>query len=36
VSVYYIVYGERDPTGAKGIAPKNAFIKAVVWDLPRE
>jgi Neuraminidase (sialidase) len=36
VTVYYIVYGERDPTGAKGIAPNNAFTKAVIWELPRD
>lgn len=31
VTVYYIVYGERDPEGVKGIAPNNAFTKAVIW-----
>jgi hypothetical protein len=33
VTVYYIVYGERDPEGIKGIAPKNAFTKAIIWSL---
>lgn len=35
VTVYYIVYGERDPEGLKGFAPKNAFTKAVIWSPPR-
>lgn len=35
VTVYYIVYGERDPEGLKGIAPKNAFTKAIIWSPPR-
>lgn len=34
VTLYYIVYGERDSEGLKGIAPDNAFTKAVIWDLP--
>ncbi|MBM3737197.1 MAG: exo-alpha-sialidase [Acidobacteria bacterium] len=34
VTVYYIVYGERDSEGLKGIAPKNAFTKAVLWSPP--
>lgn len=34
VTIYYIVYGERDPEGLKGIAPKNAFTKAIIWDAP--
>jgi len=34
VTVYYIVYGERDSEGLKGIAPKNAFTKAVLWRPP--
>ena len=33
VTVYYIAYGKRDPEGIKGIAPKNAFTKAVIWSL---
>ena len=35
VTVYYVVYGERDSFGDKGIAPKNAFTKVVIWDRPR-
>ena len=35
VTVYYIVYGERDSFGDKGIAPKNAFTKVVIWDPPQ-
>ncbi len=35
VTLYYIVYGERDPQGLKGFAPANAFIKGVIWDLPK-
>ncbi len=35
VTVYYVVYGERDSFGDKGIAPKNAFTKVVIWDPPR-
>ena len=31
-TIYYIVYGERDSEGTKGIAPKNAFCRVVVWD----
>lgn len=31
VTVYYIVYGERDSEGIKGIAPKNAFTRVVLW-----
>ena len=34
VTIYYIVYGERDPEGLKGIAPRNAFTKVVIWDPP--
>lgn len=34
VTVYYIVYGERDPEGTKGIAPRNAYTKALIWDPP--
>lgn len=34
VTIYYVVYGERDPEGLKGIAPDNAYTKAVIWDLP--
>jgi predicted neuraminidase len=33
-TIYYIVYGERDSEGLKGIAPKNAFTKLVVWTPP--
>ncbi len=32
-TIYYIVYGERDSEGTKGIAPKNAFCRVVVWSL---
>ncbi|MBM3804062.1 MAG: hypothetical protein FJW26_17320 [Acidimicrobiia bacterium] len=35
VSIYYIVYGERDSDGSKGIAPKNAYTRVVVWDPPQ-
>ena len=35
VTAYYIVYGERDTRGQKGIAPKNAYIKVVIWDRPK-
>ena len=35
VTVYYVVYGERDSFGDKGIAPKNAFTKVVIWNPPR-
>jgi hypothetical protein len=28
VTIYYIVYGERDSEGIKGIAPKNAFTRS--------
>jgi len=31
VTIYYIVYGERDAEGVKGIAPKNAFTRVVIW-----
>jgi Neuraminidase (sialidase) len=34
VTVYYIVYGERDSEGIKGVAPKNAFTKAIIWSRP--
>jgi Neuraminidase (sialidase) len=34
VTVYYVVYGERDSEGLKGIAPGNAFTKLVLWDDP--
>jgi len=33
-TIYYVVYGERDPEGIKGIAPGNAFTKLVLWDDP--
>ena len=33
-TVYYVVYGERDSEGIKGIAPGNAFTKLVLWDDP--
>ena len=35
VTIYYVVYGERDPEGVKGIAPNNAFTRAVIWSLPK-
>jgi hypothetical protein len=34
VTIYYVVYGERDSFGTKGIAPKNAFTRVVIWDPP--
>ncbi len=34
VTVYYVVHGERDPEGLKGIAPANASVRAVIWDTP--
>jgi hypothetical protein len=33
-TIYYIVYGERDSEGEKGIAPNNAFTKLVLWNPP--
>lgn len=33
-TIYYVVYGERDPEGLKGIAPGNAFTKVVLWQPP--
>ncbi len=35
VTAYYIVYGERDSWGDKGVAMKNSFTKAVIWSPPR-
>ncbi len=35
VTAYYIVYGERDSYGDKGVAMKNSFTKAVIWSPPR-
>ena len=35
VTTYYIVYGEKDPWGDKGVALKNSYTKAVIWSLPR-
>ena len=35
VTVYYIVYGEQDTRGDKGVAMKNSSTKAVIWSLPR-
>ncbi len=35
VTVYYIVYGEQDTRGDKGVAMKNSSSKAVIWSLPR-
>ncbi|MCC6588559.1 MAG: exo-alpha-sialidase [Bryobacterales bacterium] len=32
-TIYYVVYGDRDPEGTKGIAPKNAFCRVIVWTL---
>lgn len=34
VTLYYIVYGEADSEGTKGIAPDNAYTKAVIWSPP--
>jgi hypothetical protein len=36
VTAYYIVYGPYDPFGIKGVAPKSAYTKAVIWELPRD
>jgi len=35
VTAYYIVYGEQDTRGDKGVAMKNSSTKAVIWSLPR-
>ena len=35
VTAYYIVYGEKDSYGDKGVAMKNSFTKAVIWSPPR-
>ena len=35
VTAYYIVYGEKDSWGDKGVALKNSYTKAVIWSLPR-
>ncbi len=34
LTVYYVVYGDPDYGGGKGIAPKNAFTRVVIWDPP--
>ncbi len=34
VTAYYIVYGEQDTHGYKGIAMKNSYTKTVIWSLP--
>jgi len=36
VTLYYVVYGERDTEGVKGNAPANAFLKGIIWDLPKK
>jgi hypothetical protein len=35
VTAYYVVYGPYDPFGIKGIAPRNAYTKAVIWGPPK-
>ena len=33
VTAYYIVYGEKDTRGDKGVAMKHSYTKAVIWSL---
>jgi hypothetical protein len=34
LTLYYIVYGEPDSRGEKGIALQNSYTKAVIWEMP--
>ncbi|MCI0621473.1 MAG: glycoside hydrolase [Acidobacteria bacterium] len=35
LTLYYVVYGERDFDGDKGVALRNSYTKAVIWAMPR-
>lgn len=36
VTIYYIVYGEKDLHGTKTETPQNAYTKVVIWEPPRD